>query len=493
MKLIDYVLDRITMYRLVLYYLLLLIAAAMGLSLFGYLHYNPLAIAFSAGYITVICWLTNIIFSKVFEAPSGIESSFITALILTLIITPYHNPHDLLFLTVASGLAMASKYILAIRKKHIFNPAAVAVALTAAGAGQAASWWIGSTQLLPFVIVGGVLVVIKIQRGVMVSGFLGTVLTSTVFINLLTGHDIGIGLKKTVLHSSLFFLAFIMLTEPQTSPSTIDKQFWYGIIVGLLFSPQVHVGSVYSTPELTLLVKLLPSLRQKIRMSPDIADFVFAPNRRFTYKPGQYMEWTLPHSGADSRGNRRYLTLASSPTEENIRIGVRFYPNGSSFKRALLAVNRQTRIAAGQLGGDFVLPQDPSQKLVFIAGGIGITPYRSMIKYLIDINEHRQIALLYSEKNQKQLVYTDIFNRAKHQLGLKLVYTLTDTQAIDPNWMGERGSISSDMIQAAVPDYQECLFYISGSHSMVTAVEDILDNMGVASHQIKTDYFPGYV
>src|SRR5258708_5072628 len=143
MKLIDYWLDRITMYRLVLYYLLLLLAAAIGLSLLGVLHFNALAIAFSAGYITLICWITNKIFAHVFETPSNTDSVFITALILALIITPYHNSHDILFLTAASGLAMASKYILSIRKKHIFNPAAVAVALLAFSAGQTASWWIG--------------------------------------------------------------------------------------------------------------------------------------------------------------------------------------------------------------------------------------------------------------------------------------------------------------------------------------------------------------
>lgn len=503
MKPIDYLLDRVTMYRLLLYYLLALLLAAIGFSLLGRLQFNALTITFSASYITLICWLTHIVFSKVFEAPSNIESTLITALILALIVSPYHNPHDILFLTAASGLAISSKYILAIRKKHIFNPAAVAVALTAI-AGQTASWWVGTSTLLPFVVIGGLLIVRKIHRGDLVYSFFGSVAVSTVIINIATHHSIITSLQKTALHSSLFFLAFVMLTEPATSPTTKNRQIWYGALVGLLFPPQVHIARIYSTPELTLLagnifayivspkLKLLPVLSEKLRIAPDIVDFIFKSQRPLAYKPGQYMEWTLPHPGVDSRGSRRYLTLASSPTEDNLRLGVRFYQNGSSYKRAMLAMDKDTPIAAGQLGGDFVLPKDPSEKLVFIAGGIGITPFRSMIKYLVDKNEKRGVILIYSDKNEQELAYRDVFNEAQHQLGLKALYTLTDLNAVPASWTGHKGYISAQMISSEVPDYMERTFYISGSHSLVTNVKDTLHSLGVPAHQIKTDFFPGY-
>lgn len=503
MKVIDSALDRVTMYQLVLYYLLILLGAAVGLSALGYLSFNPLAIVFSAGYLSLICWTTNLVFSRVYKAPSSTESSLITALILALIITPIYSESNIIFFTAAAGLAIASKYILAIGKKHLFNPAAVAVVLTSIGAGQSASWWVGNIKLLPFVLAGGILLVRKVKRSQMVWSFLATVMLATAFYNFIGARSVTVGLRQTVLHSALFFLAFVMLTEPQTSPTTKNKQRWYGILAGFLFPPQVHFFTIYSTPELALIIsnafsyiispkiKLLPRLVKKITLAPGLFDFVFSSQRQLAFEPGQYMEWTLPHSGQDLRGNRRYFSLASSPTEDNIRLGVKFYENGSSFKKAMLAMNSGTPITAGQLGGDFILPKDLSKKLAFIAGGIGITPYRSMIKYLLDRSEARNITLLYSERTANLLAYTDIFETARQKLGIKVVYNLSDQAANLPKW-ATVGAINAENIKVQVPDYLERLFYISGPPGMVTAMKHTLKGLGVKAKNIKTDYFPGY-
>lgn len=504
LKLVDRLLDHITMYRLLLYYLLALLAIAMGLSFAGVLQYNGWAIAFSATYITLICWITHSVFAHAFEAPANLESSLITALILALIITPYKEPHDALFFTAAAGLAIASKYILQIRKKHIFNPAAVAVALTAAGPGQTASWWIGSSQMLPYVIIGGLLLTRKIQRSRMVATFIAVALASQVVVSLLGHHSLTANLRQTLLHSSLWFLAFVMLTEPATSPGSSGKQNWYAALVGAVFPPQVHILKVYSTPELALLVgnvfaylvsskaKLILKLRQKQVIAAGTMDLAFALKRPLKYKAGQYMEFTLPHQGTDSRGSRRYFTLASSPTEKDLRLGVKFYAKGSSFKRAMQRMNSQTRFAAAQLSGDFVLPDDQGQKLAFIAGGIGVTPFRSMLKYLTDTNDQRDVTLLYSEKTVAAVAYRDIFAQAKQQIGAKVIYTLTDLASLPPDWPGATGFISEQMVKQAVPDYAERLFYISGPQPMVKAAQHILYSLGVPRHQIKTDFFPGY-
>ncbi|MGZ6004759.1 MAG: RnfABCDGE type electron transport complex subunit D [Candidatus Saccharimonadales bacterium] len=504
MKYIDYFLDRITMYRLVLYYLIALLALAAGLGIFKVINYNPLAIAFSAGYLTLICWAANSLFASVFETPANTESVFITALILALIIAPYHNPHDLLFLTAAGGLAIASKFILAIRKKHIFNPAAVAVLLLSFGAGQSANWWVGSAPLLPLVIVGGILIVRKINRSAMVWSYLTAAIGTSLLIDILTKHAVLVDLHKLLLHSALFFLAFIMLTEPLTSPATQEMQIWYGILVGLLFSPQVHIGSIYTTPELTLIVgnifaylvspkyKLLPRLKQKLRIAPNIVDFVFVPERALAYKPGQYMEWTIAHQAVDSRGNRRYLTLASSPTEADLRLGVKFYPKGSTYKRAMLALNDKSAVAAGQLGGDFTLDDNPNQKLAFIAGGIGITPFRSMVKYISDTGQQRDVVLIYSERSESDLVYRQVFSEGRTKFNLRTVYTLTDLDKIRPGWPGQIGIISGQLIQEEIPDFLDRIFYVSGPQPMVQAVKHSLHKLGVAHNHIKTDLFPGY-
>ncbi len=128
LKLIDKFLNQITMYKLVLYYVSGLWVVSLILSFFKLLAFTPLELIVSTAIILITCWLVNFIFARVFGAPSNIESVYTTAFILILIVPPMQSNGYLPFLFWVAVLAMASKYILAINKKHIFNPAAVAVA-----------------------------------------------------------------------------------------------------------------------------------------------------------------------------------------------------------------------------------------------------------------------------------------------------------------------------------------------------------------------------
>lgn len=503
-KTFDSFVDGITMYRLVLYYLIGLLAAAIGLAIVGDLHYNPAYIGASSLILVAACWATNRVFAYIFDAPTNGESSLITALILALVITPNPTGFGITFLLAASGLAIASKYLVTINKKHIFNPAAVAVALTAFGPRQTASWWIGTAVMLPFVVIGGILIARKIRRERMVYSFFATTSVATVIYALVSTTNIITSLENMILSSPVFFLGFVMLTEPATSPPTETKQVWYAGLVGILLPPQAHILNFYSSPELSLLAgnvfsyilspkfKLFPALRERVTIANNTAEFVFTIDRQISYKPGQYLEWTLPHQKADSRGSRRYFTLASSPTEANLRIGVKFYNPSSSFKRALLNMDQDTPIVASQLAGDFVMPKDRSKKLVFLAGGIGVTPFRSMVKYLLDKNEVRTITMLYSARTAPDIAYRDVFEQARATMGLDIKYVLAEQPNISrmPNTVS--GMITTDLIRQAVPDYLERIFYISGTHPMVEAMEANLIELGVHPRNIMVDFFPGY-
>ncbi len=505
---VDKLLDRITMYKLLFYYLIVLVIVAMGFSFSGILHFSGTLIGVSAIVLLTACWIINKVFAAIFAAPTNVESVYITALILALIIPPTTNGNTIehiTFLLAASGLAMSSKYILTIHKKHIFNPAAIAVVLTALGPRQSANWWIGTSVMLPYVLIGGILLVHKMRRGRMVLIFFASTLLATALYAMLAKNDVYVALKETITTSAMFFLGFVMLTEPLTTPPTAKKQTLYAILTGVLFPPQFRILSLYSTPELALITgnvfsyiispktKLFPTLKQKLRLTPDTADFVFSTNsKQFSYVPGQYMEWTLPHDGTDSRGNRRYFTLASSPTEPDIRIGVKFYKTSSSYKDALLKVTRETPIVAAQVSGDFVLPKDPKQKLVFIAGGIGVTPYRSMTKYLLDKKETRTISMLYSAKTTSDFAYKDVFETARQEIGMKILYVVTGHADPNPNEHTRSGRINREMIKKDVPDYKERIFYISGTQNMVKSVQKILSGLGIPKRQVKVDYFSGY-
>lgn len=492
------------MYRLLIYYLIGLLIVAVALSAAGKLGYSPMVIAGISLYSFVVAWITNKVFAWYLRIPANSDSALITALILSLIISPATDRYTLLFVTAAAGLAIASKYLITYRKRHIFNPAAIAVVLTALGPKESASWWVGTSMMMPFVIIGGFLLVRRIRRGPMVTSFLTTALVATALDALLHHNSIFTTWHNTIFNSALLFLAFVMLTEPLTSPTTKKMQIWYGVLTGLLFPPQIHLGSLYSTPERALIVgnifafivnpkvKLFPKLSKTVKITPDSADFVFTPDRKFTYLPGQYMEFTLPHENIDSRGQRRYFTLASSPTEDTLRIGVKFYKKSSSFKRALLDVKAGTNFSANALGGDFTLPQDTDRKIVFIAGGIGVTPYRSMIKYLVDTKEKRDVTLLYSASTAEDIAYTDIFETARHQLGINPVYMLTKTGTKIPDKRFRAGLITPEVIQKEVPDFADRLFYISGPQPMVASISHMLHELGITRDHIKTDFFSGY-
>lgn len=351
---------------------------------------------------------------------------------------------------------MVSKYLLVWRGKHLFNPAAAAIFITALS-GQSASWWVGNIYLVLPILVGGILIARKINRWEMIFSFL-----TTVFIL----HPAVI--PKLILYSPLLFFTFVMLTEPQTTPPGRKLRFIYAVIIGLFFNAWPE-GALLLGNLFAFLVgfkkRLNLTLKEKIKLAPDIYDFVFTPDKKFSFLPGQYLEWTVNHE-------RRYFTIASSPTEENIHLGTKFSQPSSSFKTALLNLSSQQKITAGNLDGDFVMPKDPQKKLVFIAGGIGITPFRSMIKYLTDTKQRRNIILLYCAKTAEEFVYKEIFKN------IKVVY--------------KTGRLEKDDLISAVPDFSQRLFYLSGPHSLVDNFEKILSDLGVHRNQIKTDYFPGY-
>ncbi len=504
LKTVDKYIDKITMYRLLLYYLGALLVIATGLSAIGVMHYGAIKIIISTGILITACWLINKVFSYIFDAPTNYESSILTALILALIITPNPTGFGLTFLLAASGLAMASKYILTIRDKHIFNPAAIAVALMAIGPKQSATWWVGTLAMLPYVLIGGIILTRKIRRSRMVIAFFITSTIATIFFTYLVKGNVLTAIHSLIASSPLFFLGFVMLSEPLTSPATEKKQTIYGAIVGALLPPQVHIFNFYSSPEIALLIgnvfsyivspkaKLFPSLIEKVQVAASTYDFVFKPGRKFAFRPGQYIEWTLPHTNTDSRGNRRIFTIASSPTENNIRIGVKFYKNGSTFKEALLGIDSSTLISASQIAGDFTLPKNRNQKLAFIAGGIGVTPFRSMVKYLIDKNEARNVRMLYSSRTTADLAYKDLFEEARVKLGMDTSYILNDIRQAEYLANVTSGKIDKILLTQAIPDYMDRVFYISGTHPMVEAIQEILHELGVHHSKIKIDFFPGY-
>ncbi len=504
-KTIDSELDRITMYRVVLYYAALLIVVAFALSFFGLLAFSPLQLLFSTALILAVSALANWVFAWGFDAPANVESPYITALVIVLIMNPvsWTDAAGVAGLVFASVWAMASKFIFAYRRKHIFNPAAFGVAISSFMIGQSATWWIGgSLWLLPFVTVGGLLVVRKIRRFDLMFGFFGALFAAIA----LTSSDAVTTSVQALLYTPVLFFAFAMLSEPLTTPPTALRRVLYGGFVGVLLAPAVNIFGFFFTPELALLAgnifsflmspkeRFMLTLVERNKLGNGVYEFVFSSDRReaFAFTPGQYIEWTLGHSRPDSRGNRRYFTIASSPEDEYIRIGVKVYDAPSSFKKAIFKLPIGGVISASHLSGDFVMPRDPKRKLAFIAGGIGVTPFASMTRHMIDSGESRDVVMLYSNKKADEIAYRDVFDRAAELFGMKTTYVLSgEVASLSTPGDTYMGTIDRNFIEKRIPDHAQRTFYLSGPHGMVSAMDATLRSMGVPRRRIKKDFFPG--
>lgn len=504
---IDSFLDRITMYRLVLSVLGIILVVSVILSFFGVLSFSPRDLLFSFLVFTTASWITNFLCGAALKIPTNFESTFITALILTLIVNPPIGGQYLSSLPAFALIALVatlSKYVLVWNKRHTFNPAAFGVVFAYFAIGWGTSWWVGNPYLTIPVLIGGILILRKLKQFHLILGFLASFVLGSI---LIIGNiaDIKESLVYSFTASYLLFFLTIMLTEPLTMPTTRKKRILYGAFVGFLFIPELRLGSIVLGPELALLIgnlfsylvspgeRYILKLKEKLKREEGIYDFIFKSNKKINHKPGQYLEWTIGDSLPDNRGNRRYFTIASSPTESDILLGARFYSNPSSFKRKLESFQTGDEVVAGKLSGEFVMPSDPSIKLAFIAGGIGITPFRSMIKYLLDTNERRGIVLIYSNNLEKEIAYKDILNEAESKLGIKTFYTLTGKASIPEGWYGLIGFVDKEVIIREIPDYLERVFYISGSHNMVTAFQKLLKELDVPTKNVKTDFFPGLV
>jgi ferredoxin-NADP reductase len=218
----------------------------------------------------------------------------------------------------------------------------------------------------------------------------------------------------------------------------------------------------------------------------NIRSFFFKPDGPFAYIAGQYTELTVPHDSPDERGTKHWFTISSSPTQQLLSITTKLATeHASTFKQALWKLPIGTKLHMADSMGDFVLPKDKTIPLVFVAGGIGCTPFHSMIQWLTDTNEQRDIQLIYSVNRPEEVAFKSLFESyaKKFQLLLK---------EPSPEWDGPTGSLSADKILELVGDPTGKMIFLSGPEQMVKGFEKDLLDRGVERHLLVVDDFPGY-
>jgi ferredoxin-NADP reductase len=212
----------------------------------------------------------------------------------------------------------------------------------------------------------------------------------------------------------------------------------------------------------------------------DASSFIFRPEAPFTWQAGQYLHYSLPHPDPDARKTERYFTISSAVHEGKPMITTRLSATDpSSFKRALWAMKPGETIEASGPSGTFII-DDTNREFIFIAGGIGITPFRAI---LLDLDERKlpmNVTLMYANRTEDIIFKDELAALAAKHPSLKIIY-----------FIGEN-KIDEAAIKNAVPDLNRPVFYVSGPEPMVQAFEKILRDMGVTDDRLKRDYFPGY-
>jgi ferredoxin-NADP reductase/Na+-translocating ferredoxin:NAD+ oxidoreductase RnfD subunit len=492
--------DSIGMYRLVLGSLFVLAACSVLAGFIGLVAFGGLVQIFTLALALLVALLLNWLIALITKIPANHESAAITALILFFLAAPESNIFENWPLVLAVTIAILSKFLLVYKKQHFLNPAALGAAALSTTGVHTFSWWVANPVLFVPLLIVGILVVMKVRKWVPVLTFVAVSLVIYVAEALSYGDVFVKTLSTFFLSWPTLFLAFYMITEPFTMPSMKRPQVLYGGLVGFLSNSSIFNSVLSISPELALVianVAMLPwRVRQKLFLvfeskriiAKDTYEFVFHKPAGFSFKAGQYLEWMLEHDDVDSRGTRRYFTIASSPTEKKLRLAFKVVQEGSSYKCELMKLDVGEKIIASQLAGDFILPNVEGAKLGFIAGGIGVTPFRSHIQYMVDTGKVHDTKLLYCCNEMSELAYGEEFGVATAKMPLEVIPIIAKEVVAAP---AETGYVTADILKRRVPDYKERTWYISGPPPMVSAYTKLLKGMGISRKQIKRDFFPG--
>lgn len=512
--------DSVGMYRTVTLSLLCIAAWGFVSGCMGWVYYSPLDQAVTLALVLGTCVAVNWCFAALYNIHSNNESVLITALILFFVSVPNSTVLENWPIVIAASIAMASKYLLTYRKQHIVNPAAAGLVLfvfsvytwnLVSGSSMNTDffqWWVANPVLFPAVLAGAFVVAYKVRRIQMVGVMVAVGLCVFLYESVRIGAPVTQSFAMYFISFPTLFIAGFMLTEPFTMPPTRRTQLVYGALVGAFSSTAVLAPFIAVTPELALMVgniyayayrsrqKLILILQSKKQVAENIWEFIFIKPKDFTFQAGQYMEWMLPHAAVDSRGVRRYFTIASSPARETVRLAAKIIPDGgSSYKTELSALEPGDTVTASQLAGDFVLPVSSGgvsvPKLGFIAGGIGVTPFLSHVQYLSDIDAKYDATAYYCCTESKELAFLDELQQ--NNGSLRVIPVIATRKKDDYNTNTLSGFIDTEKLKQYTPDYIERIWYISGPPSMVRAYKKLLKSNGVKSNNIKTDFFPGLI
>lgn len=509
------VLGRVSMYRLALLSLAGLALVAFVVSFFQLVAPTPAELLASAALLAAVCALVDAVAQAVVRLPWRIESSLITAGILLFILRPTLEPAGLAGIALAAAVASLSKYVLAWRGRHIFNPAAAGAAvLTIVSIWLpdlgASSWWVGTPVLAAPVLILGLAVLVRTEKVRVISVFLVVAVAVGVARTATQYQQAGLQIETMdilwpVLWSSPFlFLGAFMLSEPLTMPPRRWQQFTVAALVGVLAGWPIDLGAISLGQERALLVGNLLAfafafsmrsavkltLESRAELTPTVQALTFRARRRLAFVPGQYLELDVPHRHPDARGTRREFSIASAPEDlPLLTVAFREVPGAksqSSYKKALAQVTAGDALAVTGVWGDFILPKKPSSAVLMVAAGIGITPFVSQLRHVRLAEHDRDIVLVYVASEASELAFRDELEASGVPT---IVFTRDEPQNLPRHWRWARGvRLDAAGLEQVVPDISARHVYISGPAGLIADLAPALEH----ARSITTDAFSGY-
>lgn len=238
------------------------------------------------------------------------------------------------------------------------------------------------------------------------------------------------------------------------------------------------------------MAKINIKLRSKKEVATDTMSFHFDKPEGFTFKAGQFADFIqINPPETDTEGDKRAFSLGA-PFEEEIIFTTRM--RDTAFKQNLKNMPIGTEVTLDGAYGSFTLHNNTKVPAVFLSGGIGITPVRSIILQATHDKTAHKIFLFYANKTSKDAAFLDELTEAqKANANFKLIASMTDSEG-SKDWKGETGYFTKEMLQKYIGDLSQPIYYISGPASMVASIRKTLNEAGIDDDNIRTEEFSGY-
>jgi ferredoxin-NADP reductase len=233
-------------------------------------------------------------------------------------------------------------------------------------------------------------------------------------------------------------------------------------------------------------------LKERKEVAEGTMAFRFEKPSAWAFKAGQYLDMTLlDPSETDSEGNVRSFSIASAPHEDTLMVATRM--RDTAFKRVLRTMPLGTAVKIDGPSGDLILQNDFTRTAAFLAGGIGITPFRSIVHWAAKDKLSNRIVLFYSNRRPEDAPFlADLQSLERDNPKYKLIASMTEMEKSQQPWNGETGLINQEMLGRHLKGATSPIYYIAGPPAMVKGLHDVLSKAGIKPGDIHCEEFAGY-